>query len=196
MAYSKVWDGLEARKKFPNAWATDLSWAVCADPLYWCFSSCCCGCAAYQQRKRVLLNDWNRYVCCGGMTPCSGNCCERRAPQLCLCLEVFLCFNMAVTTTRFMIQDALQVHNTPCDNCIIGTMFFAQYLACVCNLLACMTDMPVFEEATFITDRIADVLFWCVCSCMQTQQHVELNKRDKALVIGTRAPGTQTMTRN
>ncbi len=38
----------------------------------------------------------------------------------------------SVASTRWMLQDEMRLQNTECDNCIIGTMFAAQYLACLC----------------------------------------------------------------
>lgn len=41
-------------------------------------------------------------------------------------------FPQSVASTRWMLQDEMRLRNTDCDNCIIGTMFAAQYLACLC----------------------------------------------------------------
>lgn len=128
MASSRNIDINEARKKFPNTWQTSLSRTMVVDPLYCCFTLLCPPCAAYFQRERILHNDWSHYVCCGGNLPCSGNCGESNCPQFCAALEVCCCFSMAVATTRYMIQDALQVQNTQCDNCIIFAVYCMQCL--------------------------------------------------------------------
>ncbi len=182
MASSRNIDINEARKKFPNTWQTSLSRTMVVDPLYCCFTLLCPPCAAYFQRERILHNDWSHYVCCGGNLPCSGNCGESNCPRFCAALEVCCCFSMAVATTRYMIQDALQVQNTQCDNCIIFAVYCMQCLDCICRFTACMTEMPIFEEIACVIDRIADISYCVVCSCMQTQQMLELDKRDGAII--------------
>ena len=72
------------------------------------------------------------YLCCNGDWPCSGRCGEQSCPQCCLATEVVVCFPQSVASTRWMLQDEMRLRNTECDNCIIGTMFAAQYLACLC----------------------------------------------------------------
>ncbi|CAK9207112.1 unnamed protein product [Sphagnum troendelagicum] len=47
---------------------------------------------------------------------------------------------------------------------------------------ACMTEMPIFEEIACVIDRIADISYCVVCSCMQTQQMLELDKRDGVII--------------
>lgn len=81
---------------------------------------------------RALLLTWRRYLCCNGDWPCSGRCGEQSCPQCCLATEVIVCFPQSVASTRWMLQDEMRLRNTECDNCIIGTMFAAQYLACLC----------------------------------------------------------------
>jgi hypothetical protein len=154
-------------------------------------------------RGRAILYDWSRYECCAGMMPCSGNMGERHCPKLCLALEVCCCFSVAVQTTRMLIQDELQLRNSPCDNFIIGAMVCLQYLSCVCDLVVCLVNSTTDADGAFnwltemdvIIDQISQSCYCVVCSCVQTQQHVELNKRDGVLGIRT-APNIQKMTRN
>ncbi|CAK9865802.1 unnamed protein product [Sphagnum jensenii] len=42
--------------------------------------------------------------------------------------------------------------------------------------------MPIFEEITCVIDCIADISYCVVCSCMQTQQMLELDKRDGVII--------------
>jgi len=119
------------------------------------------------------------YTCCNGAFPCSGRCGERSCPELCLCAEVCYCFGMSVATTRWMIQDELHIQNTQCDNCIIGTMIFLQQLACVCNVIACLTSSDEIDLLADVIELLAEIVWWTVCACMQTQHKVQIEDRDK-----------------
>ncbi|KAK6918352.1 hypothetical protein RJ641_016774 [Dillenia turbinata] len=169
---------MSARQNYRNVWHTDLTNALCADPLYCCFSCFCGPCASYLLRKRALYNDMSRYVCCGGGMPCSGSCGERHCPELCLCTEVFCCFANSVAATRFMLQDEFNIQTTKCDNCIIGFMFCLQQLACICSLIACILGSGELSDAAQLLNCLADCVYCTVCSCMQTQHKVEMDKRD------------------
>ncbi|KAG2428689.1 hypothetical protein HXX76_011394 [Chlamydomonas incerta] len=164
-------------------------------PGYCCFSLWCGYCASYGLRKQALHGDMSRYLCCNGMCPCSGRMGERKCPEFCLCMEVACCFAQSVATTRWMIQDELQVETTQCDNCIIGTMIALQYLSCICHILACFFD-ELHQVAQFV-DCLADVVWCSVCACMQTQHKAELDHRDAnphavpPPLPGMQAPGVQ-----
>eukprot|EP00898_Chlorokybus_atmophyticus_P002106 jgi/Chlat1/2897/Chrsp2S04660 len=169
---------LDARKAYRNVWRTPLNRACCEAPGYCLFAGVCSYCASYSLRKRALYGDMSRYVCCGGYCPCSGRMGEQSCPEFCLCLEVFVCFAQSVASTRFMIQDELRVQTTPCDNCLIGTMFALQQLACICSIVACISGNDEIAQLANCIDLISDV-FWCtVCACMQTQHKLELDRRD------------------
>jgi hypothetical protein len=195
MSYKLNREKIEVRKQLPNTWRTTLSYSFSAAPFYCCFTVLCPFCAAYQQRERALYGNWSQYLCCAGMMPCSGRLAERNCPQFCLLLEVCCCFSVAVQTTRALIQDELQLRNAPCDNFIIGFMVMLQYLDCVCDIVAMLVDVEEISQANVVLDQISQWCYCLVCSCLQTQQHVELNTRDSVFGIQT-APNVQHMTRN
>ncbi|KDD74876.1 hypothetical protein H632_c1016p0, partial [Helicosporidium sp. ATCC 50920] len=141
-----------------------------------CTAVFCPCCVSYHLRKRALHNDMRRYLCCNGDWPCSGRCSEQSCPEFCLCLESFVCFTQSVASTRWMLQDEMKLRNTDCDNCIIGTMFAAQYLACLCWIAACISGNDVINQLAILTDHVADILW--VCACLQTQHKVQLDERD------------------
>lgn len=58
-------------------------------------------------------------------------------------VQVFFCFPINVSSTRFMIQDQMRIQNTQCDNCLIGTMLICNYLACLCSIFACIASTPL-----------------------------------------------------
>lgn len=70
-------------------------------------------------------------------------------------LQTFLCFGQSVASTRWLIQDEMHIRNTQCDNCIIGTMIFFQYLSCICSVslasrpggAACMPQQLLLFDA-------------------------------------------------
>lgn len=138
-------------------------------------------CVSYMLRRRALYNDMSRYVCCAGYMPCSGRCGESKCPELCLATEAFLCFGSSVASTRFLLQDEFNIQTTQCDNCIISFMFCLQQLACICSLLACIVGNQELSEASQAISCVSDMVYWTVCSCMQTQHKVEMDKRDGKL---------------
>ncbi|KAG5626687.1 hypothetical protein H5410_011905 [Solanum commersonii] len=180
MASADQMEKMKLRQNYRNHWHTDLIRATETDPL--CklsiFILFYAPCASYLLRKRALYNDMSRYTCCGGYMPCSGRCGESRCPEFCLCTEVFLCFGNSVASTRFMLQDEFNLQTTKCDNCIIGFMFCLQQLACISNIIACLTGSEEIQDASQLLNCLSDVVYCTVCSCMQTQHKVEMDKRD------------------
>lgn len=175
-------------QSYPRQWLQGLMGTCCADCPYYTFAVFCPNISACLQRRQALYYDMSRYVCCNGACPCSGRMGERDCPDYCLCLEVFCCFAQSVATNRFMIQDELRIQTSECDNCIIGFMIFLQYLACVCHLAACLSGNQDLAELANLLDCIADIAWCTVCACMLTQQHIELNERDKAGGSGVPPP--------
>ncbi|KAH7513092.1 hypothetical protein FEM48_Zijuj12G0159800 [Ziziphus jujuba var. spinosa] len=188
---------MQLRKDYRNYWHTDLLNAVKADFPYCCFACFCGPCASYMLRKRAIYNDMSRYTCCGGYMPCSGKCGESKCPTFCLWTEVFLCFPNSVASTRFMLQDEFNLQTTKCDNCIIGFMICLDQIACIFSCIAAISGNDELEDAAQALSFCSDLVYCSVCACLQTQHHVELDKRDGKL--GTQAimavPPTQQMTR-
>ncbi|KAK9053126.1 hypothetical protein SSX86_029756 [Deinandra increscens subsp. villosa] len=160
------------------------------------FSSIIGPCASYNLRKRALYDDMSRYTCCGGYMPCSGKCGERKCPVFCLCTEVFCCFGNSVASTRFLLQDEFNIQTTKCDNCIIGCMVCLQQIACIFSIIACIVGSDELNELSQLLNCLADLVFCSVCSCMQTQHKVEMDKRDGKLGIRPMdVPPVQEMSR-
>ncbi|KAG5579506.1 hypothetical protein H5410_050133 [Solanum commersonii] len=111
-------------------------------------------------------------------------------------LQVFLCFANSVASTRFMLQDEFNLQTTKCDNCIIGFMFCLQQVACIFSCIACITGNDELQEASRVLNCCSDMVYCTVCSCMQTQHKVEMDKRDgKFGARPTAAPPVQQMSR-
>ncbi|GBG67466.1 hypothetical protein CBR_g601 [Chara braunii] len=127
--------------------------------------------------KLVLGGDLSKYTCCAGYMPCSGKCGEKNCPAFCLGLEVCMCFSSSVASTRFLLQDEYNIKNTKCDNCLIGFMFCLSQLACVCRIVAFLTDVDAIDSASDMLTLASDVVYCTVCACLQTQHKVELDQR-------------------
>ncbi|KAI3713426.1 hypothetical protein L1987_72003 [Smallanthus sonchifolius] len=91
---------------------------------------------------------------------------------------VFFCFGNSVASTRFLLQDEFNIQTTKCDNCIIGCMVCLQQVACIFSIIACIVGSDELNEASQLLNCLADLVFCSVCSCMQTQHKVEMDKRD------------------
>jgi hypothetical protein len=145
------YDRMQARSNYPREWQTQVFTAPAASPLYCCYATFCCYCASFQQRKQLLYGDMSRYLCCAGSFPCAGRMGEQKCPDFCLATEVLLCLPASISSTRYALQDELRIMNTPFDNCVIGTMIAAQYLACVCSIAACLSGS---DEVRFLQGSV------------------------------------------
>jgi hypothetical protein len=80
-------------------------------------------CSAYYTRYRVLDGDMSKYICCQGYINCAcfrgGSCGEQSCPELCLCLESFLCVGPSMSTSRLSVMDQYDLRSDPCDNRLI-----------------------------------------------------------------------------
>uniref|UniRef100_M8C009 Uncharacterized protein n=1 Tax=Aegilops tauschii TaxID=37682 RepID=M8C009_AEGTA len=75
-------------------------------------------------------------------------------------------------------------------------MFCLQQLACICSLVACIVGNQELSEASQAISCVSDAVYWTVCSCMQTQHKVEMDKRDGKLGgAAMTVPPTQQMSR-
>ncbi|OIT07355.1 hypothetical protein A4A49_01374 [Nicotiana attenuata] len=57
-------------------------------------------------------------------------------------------------------------------------MFCLQQLACICSIIACLTGSEEIQDAAQLLNCLSDIVYCTVCSCMQTQHKVEMDKRD------------------
>ena len=94
-----------------------------------------------------------------------------------------------------MIQDEMHLENTQCDNCLIGTMIALQYLACICSIVACLTQNEAIDDLSECLNCAADLMYCGVCACMQAQHKRQLDERDANpnIVVGTLAPPVTQM---
>ncbi|XP_019071668.2 uncharacterized protein [Solanum lycopersicum] len=59
-----------------------------------------------------------------------------------------------------------------------GFMFCLQQLACICSIIACLAGSEELQDASQLLNCLSDFVYFTVCSCMQTQHKVEMDKRD------------------
>ena len=113
----------------------------------------------------------SRYVCCQGYINCccfkAGSLGESSCPDLCLCLEAFLCNGCAVSASRLYVMDKYQLSSDPCDYRIIRFNNCIQLLACICDILAIFFED--LRQIACILDRIADLVYHTVSGCMTAQ---------------------------
>lgn len=126
---------------------------------------------------------WSNYRCCQGyFGGCAclqpGQLGEESCPLCCMTLESCLCPGLAVSATSMVIRhnyglglDEDDVRLIRCSNCL-------QIFACVCHLIACMTDCEADDKVACVVDMIADVVFCSVAGCTTAQCHHEIKLRE------------------
>ncbi|AAZ13154.1 hypothetical protein, conserved [Trypanosoma brucei brucei TREU927] len=146
-----------------NEWETSMLGAPCSEPLF-CLGACCCPwCCAFLQRKKLLENDWSRYLCCAGLCG-DRNCCVCEGCEpCCLCLESCFCLPCAAHGNRFMVLQHYNLQNDCCDSVII-------WCAYLCSCLACLLNDESLKT-------IADVFFYIVIGCMLSQHQHQMKKQ-------------------
>ena len=134
-----------AQKKFEK-WHIELCCAPCkATGLCCksCFTPCC---SAYSQRVTLLEAEEGglekKYLCCNGAfcaeDCCMTECCCRKCPRCCLCMESFVCCWCAVVANRSIIQRryGIKVDNPrSCGFAVSCPLFHCNLL---CNLGVCL----------------------------------------------------------
>jgi len=175
----------DPRANFPNKFKIGMLEAPAKDPVWFCYGCLCMPCAQYQLRTMSLGADWPKgYQCCQGYFDC---CCfkkcmsmgrgenegvDRDCPELCLCVEVFLCPSCAVSATRFYVLDKYNIVPDPMDNKIIHFNNCLQCLSCIISIAALFIDG--LDEAADIIQYIANLVFHITSGCMTAQVHYEL----------------------
>ena len=154
----------------------------CSSACPCCIGSMLCFCPAQVWMRHRALNHvkpgsgWANYRCCQGYF---GGCCclqpgqlgEETCPLPCMCLESCLCPGLAVSATSMVVRehyglglDADDVRLIRCSNCL---MIFA----CICQLIACVTDCEGVDECSHVLNLISDAVFLSVAGCSTAQAH-------------------------
>lgn len=170
--------------KGPNKWETTLLGAPCSDPI--CFLAGCClpCCTAYDQRKKLLLNDISRYICCAGMwgPECTAKCtsCTKGKEHCCMCVEMICCLSCAVSGNRYMIASHYSLE-TDCYD------VYLMYLACILSCIAMIIGSKELEN-------IADLVYHIVMGCLLAQHNHQMTKKGYPNGFhGTLPPGSSSM---
>jgi hypothetical protein len=61
--------------------------------------------------------------------------------QMCLCLEVTCCHNLAVSASRQYTMDAYHLHSDSCDRRLIRCNNCLQCFACICTIVSAITGV-------------------------------------------------------
>lgn len=76
-----------------------------------------------------------------GYSFCSPGCFgEQNCPDVCLGVEVLLCFPNSVLGTRFYLQDQMVLQNTQCDDNLIACEMALVQLSCICDCAALLSS--------------------------------------------------------
>jgi len=142
-------------------------------------------------RKKVLRGDMTKYKCCQGYYNCccfrGGEMGEKDCPDLCLCLEAFCCQNLSLSASRMHVMDEKNLQSDPCDRRIIRINNCVQCLACVCQIIACITGQC--QGMADLLTHCAHLMYCTVQACMTAQVNYEMDNEGKA--VG--GPAQQTM---
>ncbi|TMW58021.1 hypothetical protein Poli38472_013495 [Pythium oligandrum] len=184
----------DPRKTNVNKFSVSMMDAPRTDPIC-CLGSCVCPCCAQIYiRRKALHYDMTNYRCCqgymDGFVPClkSGECGESSCPNMCLCLEAFLCNGCAVSSTRLLVMDRHRLQPDEWDNRIIRCNNCLQVVSIVCDLLAiCVSGA---QDCAQMLHCVAQCTYASTQGCMTAQVNVELDERSR-----TEAPSYQDMER-
>eukprot|EP00930_Biecheleria_cincta_P003494 TRINITY_DN10442_c0_g3_i1.p1 TRINITY_DN10442_c0_g3~~TRINITY_DN10442_c0_g3_i1.p1 ORF type:complete len:248 (+),score=40.81 TRINITY_DN10442_c0_g3_i1:68-745(+) len=168
-------------------WSVQLFSAPCEAPCSFAFGCFCPCCAIAKQRKDLLELTGEPYVCCGGIAkPCPCCDCGDEQPEVpCLCLEAFLCPQIALSANRYIMQTRFGLENTECDDCLFQV---TGCLACLANAAQCIRclrdcfqiDLPgdcddcIANNADELTE-LANCVILSVSGCMFAQQNAEIH---------------------
>lgn len=153
--------------------------APCKEPLHCCTTYFCTPCSTYYVRQTVLGGTLENYSCCQGYmdNQCfkAGKCGETSCPQLCLCLESFLCLGPSMSSSRMFMMDKYDLASDPCDRQMIRFVNCLMIFACICDILG--TFMPELRDFSEMLRTIANCVFYSAMGCMAGQVHHEVNYR-------------------
>jgi len=153
-------------------WKVDMFSAPCSSPCKFCCGMCIPCCFAHSQRGKILDVTGEQYLCCGGSCPCCQQPCQDREPWM--CLEACCCLHVAIMTNRFMIQTRFDIQNDACDDTLLGVT------ACI-NILADCAAIVADRGTAEHLHHCADCVNTVVCSCMLTQQAIQLEAIEEEL---------------
>eukprot|EP01098_Paradermamoeba_levis_P015263 TRINITY_DN763_c0_g1_i1.p1 TRINITY_DN763_c0_g1~~TRINITY_DN763_c0_g1_i1.p1 ORF type:complete len:190 (+),score=31.48 TRINITY_DN763_c0_g1_i1:63-572(+) len=149
-------------------WDVGLCETCYTIPKYFCAAFFCPCCFAYNQRSELLKGDLEgKYKCCqDAYCDCGESC--RSCPQLCLCIEILLCFWCAIAGNRFLLQKSYSIQNTCFEECILWTACIVSWIR---PIISIFVDIPVEVDCAI------DCLYCALQACMQSQQENEIDKR-------------------
>lgn len=139
---------------------------------------CCC---AYHTRMRIIDTDLRRYTCCQGyfdnLCCIAGHCGEASCPQLCLCLESFLCLGPSISATRMYTMDRWDLRPDGCDNRIVRFTNTLMILSCICDIMSIF--VRELRHCAHGIHLMADCVFYTTIGCMISQVNAEIDYHRK-----------------
>ena len=171
---------------------TTVCCVPCNIPYLWCTSCLFPCCTLYKQRKYLLNNDMNKYICCNGIFPCTSCECVKECPGLCLTCEMCICPGCAASTNRNMMMNLYNISENAKDTCLFCINNICQCAMCLCGsqTAECVRNIPIIGSDISnvldccgsiigtndenITKLFADCFFCCICTCMLAQTENEI----------------------
>ncbi|RNE96785.1 hypothetical protein TraAM80_09637 [Trypanosoma rangeli] len=114
------------------------------------------------QRKKLLLGDWSRYICCAGLCGDLSCCAGESLGPFCMCMEATFCLGCAVHGNRFMVLQHYNLENDCCDICVTC-------LACLLSIFALILQNDSIK-------MLADIVFYATVGCMLAQHEHQMRK--------------------
>ena len=100
---------------------------------------------------------------------------------MCMFIEACCCESCAVSSTRMLVMDTLDITPDPCDNRIIRFNNCIQLLSCVCWILSIVE--PSFRDLAAIIDLIADLTYMATVGFSELSYLYLISKRALMLLI-------------
>lgn len=163
---------VSAENGYHSHWDVHICSTCCKVPLYW-LCGCACSCCFTCYQRGVIIEDWDNYRCCQNyLCGCGEHChsCTEPCPQVCACLESFICSWCALFSNRAYLQDKFQIANTKLEEVMMC-------LLCVCAIVICILScvFPIPNEV----DCLIDCIYLSCAGCFLSQQMHEWDYRMK-----------------
>lgn len=169
----------DPRATHGNKWQTSMMDAPCKNPLPCCLAMTCFAPYIQYKLREKALGGVQHYKCCQGYYDDYDACgllqlTDRvaRGSSMCMFIEACCCEACAVSSTRMLMMDTLDIMPDPCDNRMIRFNNCMQCLSGWCNCLDCC------EGATLI-DLLADLTYMWTVGCLTAQMDLELKNNGR-----------------
>jgi hypothetical protein len=103
----------------------------------------------------------------------AGMCGEKACPEVCLCVESFVCLGPSMSASRMYVMDTYDIRPDPCDNRLVRCTNCLMCLACILDIVAIFA--PCARDSARWVQFLADIVFYSTLGCMAAQINYELD---------------------